>query len=260
MSSDWHRPIILLAGEGPTSRMVFHALRRNFGEIAVILEDRPSRVRMLRRRLKTLGPATVAGQVLFQSIVRPLLGWVGSRRIAAIKRTHDLDDSPIGGPIRRVASANSAEARQALRELEPAVVVVVGTRILSAETLACTPAPFINTHGGITPLYRGVHGGYWALAEGRPDLAGTTVHLIDRGIDTGPVLGQATFAVSTGDSFATYPYLHAAAGLPVLLDAVRRALAGDLAAVSNPRGLPSALRTHPTLWGYLGRRITQGVR
>lgn len=260
MSSDSHRPIVLLAGEGPTARIVCHALRREFGPIEVILEDRPSRLGMLRRRLRTLGPATVAGQVLFQSMVRPMLAWAGSRRIEAIKRAHGLDDAPIDGPIRRVESVNSPEARRVLRELDPAVVAVVGTRLLSAETLACTPAPFINTHGGITPLYRGWHGGYWALAEGRPDLAGTTVHLIDRGIDTGPVLGQGTFAVSRSDSFATYPYLHAAAGLPVLIGAIRRALAGDVSADSNPRQLPSALRSHPTLWGYLGRRITAGVR
>ena len=260
MSYALHKPIVLLAGEGPTARIVFHALRREFGEISVILEERPCRMRMLRRRLKTLGLATVAGQVLFQSVVRPLLALTGSRRIEAIKRAYDLDDSPIDVPIHHVPSANSAEARQALHQLDPAVVVVIGTRILSAETLACSTAPFINTHGGITPLYRGVHGGYWALAEGRPDLAGTTVHLIDRGIDTGPVLGQATFAVSPGDSFATYPYLHAAAGLPILIDAVRRALVGNLAAVTNPRQLSSALRSHPTLWGYLGRRISLGVR
>jgi folate-dependent phosphoribosylglycinamide formyltransferase PurN len=118
----------------------------------------------------------------------------------------------------------------------------------------------LNTHAGITPLYRGVHGGYWALAEGRPELAGTTVHFVDEGIDTGRIVDQAFIQVTPDDSFATYPYLHVAAGLSILIPAVERTLAGTL----EPRGprdaLPSRLRTHPTLWGYLGTRLRRGVR
>jgi folate-dependent phosphoribosylglycinamide formyltransferase PurN len=146
-----------------------------------------------------------------------------------------------------------------LRRLGPKVVVINGTRIISAETLRCVDATFINIHAGITPLYRGVHGGYWALAEGRPDLVGTTVHVVDSGVDTGTVLEQVRFTPSPGDSFVTYPYLHTAAGIAPLLRAVRRALEGTL----QPRpaaGVPSRLRYHPTLWGYLSTRIRRGVR
>jgi methionyl-tRNA formyltransferase len=111
--------------------------------------------------------------------------------------------------------------------------------------------PFINMHAGVTPAYRGVHGGYWALAEGRPDLAGTTIHLVDEGIDTGDVIRQVTFAPSDADNFATYPYLHTAAGLPALLDAVDSILCGDGPARCAPKSQHSRLRYHPTLWSYL---------
>ena len=53
------------------------------------------------------------------------------------------------------------------------------------------------------------------------------MHLVDPGIDTGGVLAQATFAVTPTDTIATYPYLHLAAGLPLLGDQVDRALAGQ---------------------------------
>ena len=58
----------------------------------------------------------------------------------------------------------------------------------------------------------------------------------------------------------TYPYLHVAAGLPILIDAVRHALEGDLAPIDHPKHLPSVLRSHPTLWSYLERRFRCGVR
>ena len=130
----------------------------------------------------------------------------------------------------------------------------------------------MNTHAGITPRYRGVHGGYWALAEGRADLVGTTVHLVDPGIDTGAVLARAYFAPGPDDSIATYPYLHLAWGLPALAEEVARLLRRPGPATAPPRrprrGGPeggdepgtSQLRWHPTLWGYLARRWRAGVR
>jgi folate-dependent phosphoribosylglycinamide formyltransferase PurN len=250
----------MLAGDGPSTRMIWHALRRRFADVPVILEDPVPRLSLLRRRVRKLGPATVAGQLAFRVGIAPALAAAASRRRRNIVREHGLDESPIDGEVIRVPSVNDPAARAHLVRLDPAVVVVNGTRIVSHETLGCVPAPFINTHAGITPFCRGVHGGYWALAEGRPDLVGTTVHLVDVGIDTGQVLGQATFRPAPDDSFATYPLLHTAHGIPLLLEAVAAALEGRLATRPPITDAPSRLRSHPTAWGYLWRRAMRGVR
>jgi folate-dependent phosphoribosylglycinamide formyltransferase PurN len=174
-------------------------------------------------------------------------------------RSSDLDDSPMPG-VRHVASMNEEAARHVLRSLQPTITVVCGTRILDRTTLAALNGPVVNFHAGITPLYRGVHGGYWALAEGRPELVGSTLHLIDPGIDTGEVVAQTTFEVTPADSFATYPYLHVAAVLAPLSDVVARALAGDEVKGGPLRpDLPSKLRTHPTIFQY-ARHARAGVR
>ena len=104
-----------------------------------------------------------------------------------------------------------------MAEAEPDLVVVHGTRIIAERVLREIAVPVVNVHAGITPRYRGVHGGYWAFADGRPELAGTTVHLVDAGIDTGGILGQTTFERGQDDTIATYPLLHLACGLPVLV-------------------------------------------
>jgi methionyl-tRNA formyltransferase len=252
--------IVLLAGEDASTNIVWHALQARWPDVPAILEAPGSRLALLRRRVRKLGLATVAGQLAFRAAVVPALEAAAERRRGEILREHRLDDSPIRGEVVRVQSANGADAHAALRRLAPAVVVVNGTRILSAETLGCVAAPFINTHAGITPFCRGVHGGYWALADGRPELVGTTVHLVDTGIDTGKVLAQATFRPGPGDSFATYPVLHTAAGIPLLLEAVAAALEGRLAPRPSLVDGPSRLRSHPTAWGYLWRRVTRGVR
>ncbi len=251
---------MLLAGSGRMSRVVWNALRRRWPAAHALVESPVPRRQLARRRLARLGPVTVAGQVAFVGLLVPLLRRSGEARVRDILARHRLDDGPFEGQVTRVPSVNTDEARAAVRALAPRAVVVHGTRLLDRATLASVAAPFINMHGGITPFCRGVHGGYWALADGRADLAGVTVHLVDQGIDTGPVLGQALIEPGPADSFATYPALSTAAGLPLLVDAVERALAGALAPTGSLCTGPSLLRTHPTLWGYLWRRAARKVR
>jgi phosphoribosylglycinamide formyltransferase 1 len=251
--------VVLLCTDNPASRILFHHLQARFAGVSVIQEDPVSSRALLRRRAKRLGRRRVAGQVLFRALVVPWLTVRGRRRVAEIKRTHGLDDRPLEN-VRRVDSMNDDATRDLLRQLRPAVTVVCGTRILDRTTLAALQGPVVNFHAGITPLYRGVHGGYWALVEGRPELVGSTVHRIDEGIDTGEVVAQTTFEVTGKDSFVTYPYLHVAAALAPVEEAVRRARAGeDLGAEPLRADLPSKLRTHPTLTEYL-RHARAGVR
>jgi folate-dependent phosphoribosylglycinamide formyltransferase PurN len=250
----------LLAGRGRSTNILYHALARTLPDLEVVIEAPVPRGEFLRKRVRRLGYGTVAGQVLFEAFVRGFLAPRSRKRITSILRDAGLDDSPIPeAAVREVRSVNSPEARTVLTRLDPAVVVVNGTRIISIATLKCVDTPFINMHAGITPQYRGVHGGYWALVEGRPDLVGTTVHFVDPGIDTGAVIAQATFDVEPEDSFVSYPYLHIAAGIDALVGAVQQALRGERSQSPPlwPDG-PSVLRTHPTLWQYFKGR-TRGV-
>lgn len=251
--------IVLLCSEGDSTRAVYNALRESFGEISVIMEESVSKRQMLERRLKKLGFAAVFGQVLFLVAIVPLLRRLSKRRVADIKNEYkmgaDLPDN-----IVRVASVNSDEAREKLREISPRVVVINGTRIIKRETLNSVNARFINMHAGITPLYRGVHGAYWALAENKPELVGTTVHFVDEGIDTGKIIEQVYFTVSRDDNFTTYPYLHTGAGIPALIRAVRAVFSGEVIQRAEDKNLASKLRYHPTIWKYLRERVRRGVR
>jgi hypothetical protein len=259
--ADGRDTVVLLAGPGDTTDIVANYLRGRVAHLEVIVEESPSRTRLARRRAARIGWPTVIGQILFITTVLPYLRWRGRARIEAIIASAGLDATPYP-TVRRVTSVNDPATEQMLRSVDPTLVVVNGTRIITATVLDSVDRPFINTHAGITPRYRGVHGGYWALVEGDPDRVGTTVHLVDTGIDTGGVLAQATFSVTPEDSIATYPYLHLAAGLPILGDQVDRALRGEpLSPLVEDESQPeSHLYLHPTLWAYLRHRIKDGVR
>ncbi len=229
-------------------------------ELVAIREDPASRLYLARRRARRVGWLAAGGQVLFVALLQPVLRWRGSRRRAAILEEASLDPAP-RVPFRPVRSVNDDETLALLASLHPVAVVVHGTRIVSDRVLGSVPCPVLNVHAGITPRYRGVHGGYWAFADGHPEWVGTTVHLVDPGIDTGGILAQTTFGTTAEDTIATYPDLHLAHGLPLLAVQLDAILAGT-APGPVPTGMApgSRLYYHPTLWGYLARRWSRGIR
>jgi phosphoribosylglycinamide formyltransferase-1 len=249
--------VVILAGDGDSTWIVHNALRERFPVSALLVEPDPPARELLRRRARRIGRLAVAGQVAFILYARLTRRFSTARR-DEILREHGLSRTPAPGAVTRVPSANSREAIDLLQSLRPDVVVVNGTRILSQEVLDCVDAPFLNMHAGITPMYRGVHGCYWALAGGDAAHAGVTVHLVDAGVDTGGVVAQALVQPGPADSYHTYPFLQVAAGLPLLEQAVADALAGQLR-TADVTG-ESRLYYQPTIWRYALTRVRRGVR
>jgi methionyl-tRNA formyltransferase len=249
----------MVAIDSPATWLVFGALDKAIGVDHVVIEDRIGPRAMMAARARRLGWPTVAGQAVFRIAVMPLLERLSRRRRQSIIEAAGLAETRPGeGHITRVPSVNDPATVAALRELAPHVVVVGGTRIISASVLDTVPSTFLNMHAGITPRYRGVHGGYWALASGDPEHCGVTVHVLDPGIDTGDIIAQARIQPTSEDTFVTYPSLQLVAGLPLLVDAVRAALDGRLE--PSPATGPSRQWYHPTAWRYLYAWLRTGVR
>ena len=70
-------------------------------------------------------------------------------------------------------------------------------RILSAEYVAGFKV--MNTHPALLPAFPGAHAVRDALAAGVTQ-TGTSVHWVDAGVDTGPVIAQRAVEVKPGDS------------------------------------------------------------
>jgi folate-dependent phosphoribosylglycinamide formyltransferase PurN len=242
--------LVLLATPGEATNISFNALRAFFPPTAVVFERFVPRTQFLRSRAKRLGWGVVAGQLLFFATILPWLRKTSRRRSAQILRDFSLKDAPIPeSEITHVDSINSARAILTLQALKPDIVFLCGTRILAPRVLEQVPATFINIHSGITPLYRGVHGGYWALARGEPQACGVTVHLVDKGIDSGGILAQSLIAPGPKDCFVTYPLLQLGVGLQLLPSVLARIASGEKWTLDPPPGR-SALWSHPTLFQY----------
>ena len=86
---------------------------------------------------------------------------------------------------------------------QPDLVVSAGfMKILGPSFLSRFPARVVNTHPALLPAFPGAHAVRDALAYG-VRVTGCTVHLVDAGTDTGPILAQQAVPVLDGDDEAT---------------------------------------------------------
>lgn len=100
-------------------------------------------------------------------------------------------------PDRRAWDAALADAIAAHR---PHLVVSAGfMKIVGPAVLARYEGRLVNTHPALLPAFPGAHAVRDALAAG-VDVTGSTVHLVDAGVDTGPVLAQREVPVLPGDN------------------------------------------------------------
>lgn len=245
--------LVVLASPSPSTDVLVNFLEdAGLPPLAVLVEPPQSRRTLLRGRARRLGWGAVLGQVLFIALVLPLLRRRSGPRLAAIRAAHGLRTDPL--PRDRlipITSVNAPETIERLREFAPDVVVLSGTRIVRPATLQAVRGPVLNIHAGVTPAFRGVHGGYWALRTGRLQDFGATLHLVDPGVDTGPVLRHVRPVPDPDDSFVTYPLLQLAAALPALTELLIRLRQGHGLPAPLPVTGPGQQWYHPTLGQYL---------
>jgi phosphoribosylglycinamide formyltransferase 1 len=253
-----HKKIVLLGSDNPTTWIVYNHLIKEFGLFPAFIEQPQSRAQLLKNRFKKLGGLAVADQLAFILAIRPYITARAQNRIKTICHHMGLESTePLTSSIQQIDSVNSETFRQRLSEINPDIIVVNGTRIISTKTLSATKAIFINSHQGITPAYRGAHGAYWALYKDDRDNCGITVHLVDEGIDTGNIIGKSKIEPINEDSFATYPYLQTAAALPLLTQAILSADENKLE--TQPISGISEVWYHPGFFQYI-RGWLRGVR
>ncbi|OBI05774.1 phosphoribosylglycinamide formyltransferase [Mycobacterium sp. E2462] len=93
-----------------------------------------------------------------------------------------------------------AAVTEATAAHSPDLIVSAGfMKILGQQFLSRFYGRIINTHPALLPAFAGAHGVADALAYG-VKVTGTTVHLVDAGMDTGPILAQQAVPVLDGDS------------------------------------------------------------
>jgi phosphoribosylglycinamide formyltransferase-1 len=100
-------------------------------------------------------------------------------------------------------TAFDAEVIHALKAHEVGLVCLAGfMRLLSADFVRAFPGRILNIHPALLPAFPGLDAQRQALEHG-VKVSGPTVHIVDEGLDSGPIVAQEAVPVKDDDSVET---------------------------------------------------------
>lgn len=137
----------------------------------------------------------------------------------------------------RAGELNDAAEVAAMARLHPEIVIVFGTGLLSRELVKTFEGRIVNLHLGLSPYYRGSGTNFWPLVNREPEYVGATIHVLDAGIDTGPILAHVRPTIEPADGPHELGNKTIREAAAVLADAAEAVARGGLRGVAqNGRG------------------------
>ncbi len=126
-----------------------------------------------------------------------------------------------------------------LRLLNPDLILVWSfSMILPKPVLELPRLGCVNVHFGLLPQYRGGHAFRWAIANGEIT-TGVTLHFMDEGVDTGPIIATAWFDLEWDDDVVAVLKKSRAAGMYLLKECWAKITAGQ-----TPRVPQDGMKAH----------------
>ena len=145
------------------------------------------------------------------------------RNVREVARTYTF-------PVVPCSDQNSPRAVAQLKQWSPDLAIFTGGNILRDQVLKVPRLGVLNSHLALLPEIRGMSSPEWSLLWGVP--LGITIHFMDSGVDTGPILLRREFAGAEGcDSLADLRNKMIAEGIELIAEAVAGLDRGTISAV-----------------------------
>ena len=162
------------------------------GRLAVLLSGRGS-------NFEAIADAVGSGAIPGAEIVAVISDVPGAAGLERARRrglpTHAVDRTSFAS-----RAEHEAEVLRILEEARPDLICLAGyMRVLSPGFVAKYPRRILNIHPALLPKFRGLHAQRQALEAGE-SVSGCTVHFVDEGTDTGPIVLQREVPVRPGDT------------------------------------------------------------
>lgn len=186
---------VLICHEGePLNRIGLARWLASFSDLAavVVIAELPQRKwRRITREIRRVGWARFIDVAVFRLYYSAFLSakdhaW---QEQALNRLCQVYPDLPATTKVFHVTSPNAPEVRDFLRQAAPDLMIARCKTLLKEEIFVAPRRGTLVMHPGICPEYRNAHGCFWALANRDLERVGMTLLRIDRGIDTGPVIG-----------------------------------------------------------------------
>lgn len=136
-----------------------------------------------------------------------------------------------------------SDIREKITLLKPDLIVVIAYAQIIPETILEIPKfGCLNLHGSLLPKYRGAAVISAAILNGDKQ-TGVTVIKMDKGLDTGPILGQAKINVADDDTAGSLHDKLADISPGFLVETIKKYLSGEIVAVPQDNNLSSYVKT-----------------
>jgi folate-dependent phosphoribosylglycinamide formyltransferase PurN len=147
------------------------------------------------------------------------------RNVRQVARTY-------GFPVMTCTDQNSPRAIAQLKQWSPDLAIFTGGDILRDEVLKVPRLGILNSHLALLPEIRGMSSPEWSLLCEVP--LGITIHFMDSGVDTGPILLRREFAGADGcESLADLRNKMIADGIELIAEAVAGLDRGTISAAAQ---------------------------
>jgi methionyl-tRNA formyltransferase len=242
--------IVILTSRTPSNIWLVNQLISRHDVVGMVIERTPlaltwnQKLARRRRMVQKFGVARTLNRLIYN--------WLQSRLVATLKGDRATQHFfPDGAPVvysREIASVtvdniNDQRSIEFIQRHAPDALAVCGTTIIRPEVFSIASRGAINIHTGITPEYRSAEPIFWALFHGEPHKVGVTIHCIDRGVDTGPIIHQATVPVYAQDSLDSIYFRCIRRGAELFSRALSEIEAGSICTVNRETAESRAFRS-----------------
>jgi len=245
--------LVILTDDGIQHRFVTNSITSALGShVTAIVLARPPHKNVVETAQRIRKKYSV-GQCISRLGARSyrIATRAGTRRAATYRRVL----FPHGDPgvfdrpdlVRTVPFHNGQASLELLAELKPTVIAVYGTQIIRTPVIKMAATGIFNMHTGISPRYRGSDTIFWALHSAEPESVGVTIHELDEGTDSGPILNVGRPDIEPDDDedslFAKCVVLGARLYVEALRDALEGTSSGRPQALEDGHNYLSVSRT-----------------
>ena len=162
-----------------------------------------------------------------------IVALVVDKDVPAVQRAQSAAISVIEVPMLRDRDQWNQVMESVLSDLGADLVISAGfMRVLGANVVTAFSGRLINTHPALLPEYPGAHAVRDALAAGATK-TGTTVHFVDSGVDTGPIIWQREVEISPDDTEESLHERIKVVERELLVETVREIVTGKISLIDG---------------------------
>lgn len=213
--------VLIMTSRGPRHSYFCRELAAHYRVSGIVVDDRYHASDRIWTFLKGCGfnPFRVIRKLALKRRMIPF-----EARDRKTEESHfpaEANEFPAGVPVFAATDPNGPETADWIRQRQPDVIAVFGTRLIGEAVLTQARFGALNIHTGLSPYYRGGQCTFWCLYEGDLEHVGVTIHHLTSKIDGGDIVYTARPEIQADDTVRSIECKLVKIGTEKMIEAIR---------------------------------------